>query len=217
MAKKPTAVPEGCVRKETLWTAVMLSLAAGFLIGVVFTIFKSGPTGGMPPGMPGPPAQSGAPSGGLSDQQAARLFELERQAEARPDDPELWAQIGHLYFDGGNPAKAIAAYEKSLAIRPGNADVLTDLGVMYRRDGNPEKAVAVFDKAIAADPSHQVSRFNKGIVLIHDMKDIPGGLAAWEALLEIDPTAMAPNGQSVDELVTQFRAMSTKAAGNGAK
>ena len=83
---------------------------------------------------------------------------------------------------------------------------------MYRRSGRPQKALESFDKAIALNPAHQVSRFNKGIVMIHDLKDIPGGIAAWEELLKINPLAMAPNGQSVDELVTQFRAMSRDAA-----
>jgi len=214
MAKQSSTPPDGFVRKETLWTAVMLAMAAGFLIGVVFTIFKSTPPSGRPGSAP-VPQQTAA--GGLSEEQAARLFELERQAATTSDDPELWAQIGHLYFDGGESEKAIVAYEKSLAIAPGNPNVLTDLGVMYRRTGNAEKAIASFDKAMAADPTHEVSRFNKGIVLIHDLKDIPGGIAAWESLLKINPLAMAPNGQSVDELVTQFRAMSQGAAGTQGK
>ncbi|MFH1981276.1 MAG: tetratricopeptide repeat protein [Pseudomonadota bacterium] len=206
MTNQPSPRPEGFVRKETLWTAIMLSVAAGFFIGVVFTIFKSSPPTGVPP--TSTMQQPKAAPGELTDEQAAHLFELERQAAAQPNDPETWAQIGHVYFDSGNPDKAIDAYEKSVALKPDNADVLTDLGVMYRRNGKPEKAVENFDKAMAVDPAHQVSRFNKGIVLIHDLKDIPGGIAAWEALLKINPVAMAPNGQSVDELVTQFRAMS---------
>ena len=209
MANKPSTVPEGLVRKETLWTAVLLALAAGFFIGVVFTIYKSSPPAGMPAA--GPVQQQPA-SGELTTEQASRLFELERQAKATPDNPETWAQIGHVYFDSGNAGKAIAAYEKSLSIKPDNPDVLTDLGVMYRRSGKPQKALESFDKAIAVNPAHQVSWFNKGIVLIHDLKDIPGGIAAWETLLKINPLAMAPNGQSVDELVTQFRAMGGNAA-----
>ena len=76
---------------------------------------------------------------------------------------------------------------------------------MYRRSGAPEKAIASFDKAIAIDPNHEVSRFNKGIVLLHDLKDTERALQAWESLLEINPLAMAPNGQSVDELIKRFK------------
>ena len=49
------------------------------------------------------------------------------------------------------------------------------------------------------------ARFNKGIVLLHDLKDKEGAVAAWEGLLEINPVAVAPNGQSVDELIQQYR------------
>jgi cytochrome c-type biogenesis protein CcmH/NrfG len=150
--------------------------------------------------------------GQISEDDASRLLELEKKVKANPADAALWAQIGNLYFDSGIFGNAIDAYETSLKYKPDNPDVLTDLGVMYRRSGNPEKAVEKFDAAMAVDPKHQVSRFNKGIVLIHNLKDLDGGIAAWEALLEINPLAMAPNGQSVDELIQQFRAMTKNAA-----
>ena len=205
MADKQQTVPAGFVRKETLWTAVMVALAAGFLIGVLFTVFKSSRQSPMPPAGTGMPRQP-AP-GQISEADASRLFDLEQKVKTNPADAASWAQIGNLYFDSGNFDKAIEAYETSLKYKPDNPNVLTDLGVMYRRRGNPRKAVEKFDAAIAIDPTHQVSRFNKGIVLIHDLKDLEGGIASWEALLAINPLAMAPNGQSVDELIQQFRAM----------
>jgi tetratricopeptide (TPR) repeat protein len=79
------------------------------------------------------------------------------------------------------------------------------MGVMYRRNGSPQEAVLAFDKAIEADPKHEVSRMNKGIVLLHDLKDTDGAIKAWEGLLEINPVAMAPTGRSVDEMVQQMK------------
>ena len=82
-----------------------------------------------------------------------------------------------------------------MALVPNDPNVLTDLGVMYRRNKQPEKAIEAFDKAISADPSHEKSRFNKGIVLMHDLNDIDGAARAWEGLVEINPNAMAPGGK----------------------
>jgi tetratricopeptide (TPR) repeat protein len=79
------------------------------------------------------------------------------------------------------------------------------MGVMYRRNGNPQEAINAFDKAVEADPKHEVSRMNKGIVLLHDLKDADGAIEAWEGLLEINPVAMAPTGRSVDEMVQQMK------------
>jgi tetratricopeptide (TPR) repeat protein len=114
-------------------------------------------------------------------------------------------QLGHQYFDADQPDKAISAYEKALAIGPQSADIWTDLGVMYRRTGNPQKAVEAFDHAMQIDPGHEISRFNKGIVLFHDLEDAQGALDAWESLLAINPSAKSAAGQSVRELVDHIK------------
>ena len=83
--------------------------------------------------------------------------------------------------------------------------MITDLGVMYRRYDQPRKAIEAFDKAILIDPSFETARFNKGIVLLHDLNDIAGGIKAWEAIVEQNPMAMAPSGESVDALVQRMK------------
>jgi cytochrome c-type biogenesis protein CcmH/NrfG len=42
-------------------------------------------------------------------------------------------------------------------------------------------------KAISMDTRHAQSRYNLGIILIHDKNDIEGGIRTWEALLENVP------------------------------
>ncbi len=76
---------------------------------------------------------------------------------------------------------------------------------MYRRAGQSKKAVEVFDRAIQIDPKHEISRFNKGVVLLHDLNDLEGAIKAWEELIEVNPFAMAPNGQSVDEMIRRYK------------
>jgi len=76
---------------------------------------------------------------------------------------------------------------------------------MYRRSGKPQDAIQAFDKAIEIDPKHEPSRLNKGIVLLHDMQDFDGAIAAWEELLAVNPIAMAPTGRSVDEMIQQIK------------
>ncbi len=41
--------------------------------------------------------------------------------------------------------------------------------------------------------------------MLHDMQDFDGAIAAWEALLAVNPIAMAPTGRSVDELIQQMK------------
>ncbi|MBU1695740.1 MAG: tetratricopeptide repeat protein, partial [Proteobacteria bacterium] len=136
---------------------------------------------------------------------SAKILQLEQYLEQNSMDAEAWAQLGHLFFDSNQVKNAIEAYEKSLAIEPGKTGVITDLGVMYRRDGQPEKAIQAFDKAISIDPSFETARFNKGVVLLHDLKDFTGGIRAWEEIVEQNPMAMAPNGESMDALVQRMK------------
>ena len=177
MARQQKIIEGNYVRKETFLIITLLALAVGFFGGVVFAVFKSD---SKIPGQSAPmqaQPQSAAPVG--SD----RIATLERQTEANPGDTKAWTELGNAYFDASQFEKSISAYRKSLELDPSNPN----------------------DQAIAADPKHEVSRMNKGIVLLHDLNDFDGAIRAWEGLLEVNPIAMAPNGASIDEMVVQLK------------
>ena len=206
MTKQNEVPATGYVKKETMLWVAIITLVVGFLMGVVVTVYKSSselPVASAPPRSQPPPPQADAK--GPSVETAARIFELEKITNQNPNDAEAWIQLGNLYFDSENHEKAINAYQKSLALKPDNADVLTDMGVMYRRSGKPAEAIEAFDKAIAVDPRHEVSRFNKGIVLMHDLNDIAGAVKAWEGLVAVNPAAKSPSGQLISELVKRMQ------------
>jgi len=204
--QKKDKTSEKLYKFETLAIAVCVSMAFGFMAGAAFTVYKLD-TNATVPGMP--PASSSVAVNADPDREE-RIAMFEKAVAQNPEDADTWKELGNLYFDTERHAKAIEAYNKSLAIKPDNPNVLTDLGVMYRRTGKPEKAVEAFDRAIAVAPKHETPHFNKGIVLLHDLKDEQGALAAWKALLAINPLAMAPNGQTVDELVKHFESHAKK-------
>jgi cytochrome c-type biogenesis protein CcmH/NrfG len=153
--------------------------------------------------VPSAPAQMGTPAPAPAG--SDRIAALERQTQAEPGNVTAWTELGNAYFDSNQYEASISAYRKSLELDPGNPNVWTDMGVMYRRAGKPEEAIKAFDQAIAADPKHEVSRMNKGIVMLHDLNDFNGAIQAWEGLLEVNPIAMAPNGVSIDQMVTQLK------------
>jgi cytochrome c-type biogenesis protein CcmH/NrfG len=194
MEKPVERVPE---KHGVSYGIVVLAFVAGILIGVLLTIYK---TGGTPPEDLHQHVEQKT-SRDLSDQIAG----LEFKTSQNPGDIAAWIQLGNLCFDADLPEKAIAAYDKALALSPNNADVLTDQGVMYRKAGKFDKAIQCFDKAVAVNPKHEIARFNKGIVLMHDLNDPKGAVKAWEELLAVNPLAMAPNGQSIDEMLKKMK------------
>lgn len=194
MEKPVERIPE---KSSFPYGVVALAFLAGILVGVLLTIYK---TGGSLPEDPHQHTEQKA-SADVSDQIAG----LEFKTSQNPGDIAAWIQLGNLYFDSDLPEKSIAAYDKALALNPDNADVLTDQGVMYRKVGKYDKAVQCFDKAVSVNPRHEIARFNKGIVLMHDLNNPKGAIQAWEELLAVNPLAMAPNGQSIDEMLKKLK------------
>ena len=40
---------------------------------------------------------------------------------------------------------------------------------------------------------------------MHDMEDVAGGILAWEGLLEVNPMAKSPSGESLASLVERMK------------
>ena len=136
------------------------------------------------------------------------LNEIENYKEILRKDPnnlQALIGIGNLYFDTRQDQLAIEHYRRALTLDPRNVNVRTDMAVCYRRKGDPDKAIEELKKVISIDPRHPQSRYNLGVILIHDKKDIEGGVEAWEALLENIPAY--PHRESLKAEITKMRTM----------
>ena len=191
------------VQKQTLYIAILVSITFGFMVGALYTSFKLADDAPVARQQPAPGGAANLQE--ISAETGSRILKLEQFLKENPENVDAWTQLGNLFFDTNRFEDAIEAYQKSLALKPGDPGVLTDMGVMYRRNKNPKKAVESFDLAIAANPVFETARFNKGIVLMHDMEDMTGGIRAWEALVEMNPMAQAPNGKLVSSLVENMK------------
>ncbi len=183
------------VKQEFMIMVAVIALVVGFIIGVVFSSSQSTQvvrTVAQQPSQQSP---------GLAPDQAVSILNLEKEVAANPENTQAWTSLGHIYFDTGNAPKAINAYNRALALDPSSPDVWTDLGVMYRRNKQPFEAIKAFERATSLNPTHEQARFNTGIVLMYDLNDKTGAKKAWEELLTINPVAMAPNGQTVREMI----------------
>lgn len=192
----------GTITRQFLYMAILVSVTVGFILGAVYTSFKLAEESGAD-NMHADTAAPPAPDAGT--EMDARIPELENFLEQNPEDAKAWARLGHLFFDTSQFQKAIQAYEKSLALAPENPGVITDMGVMYRRSGQPEKAIQAFDRAVAVSPGFETALFNKGVVLMADLNDLPGAMAAWEELVKINPAATTPGGERVADIVARMK------------
>jgi tetratricopeptide (TPR) repeat protein len=118
---------------------------------------------------------------------ASKIQTLKEIVQKDPKNLSAWVELGNLYFDSNQPKEAIEAYNQYLAVKPDNADVRTDIGTMYRKLGNFDRAIEEYKKAAQSDPKHNNSRYNLGLLLLHDKQDIKGAIKAWEEYLKVDP------------------------------
>ena len=170
------------MQKDKVILLVVVSLLIGFIAGAV-TGIKFAP-GTLHPA--GTEAASQSQPAGMPSEEETRA--LERVVEREPNNLQAVISLGNKYFDAHQYRKAIDLYSRALKIDPKNADVRTDMAIMYRSLKEYDAAVRELKEAAAQNPGHVNSRYNLGIILLHDKKDIPGAIAAWEDCLKAGAT-----------------------------
>jgi cytochrome c-type biogenesis protein CcmH/NrfG len=181
-------------------------VGSGFIAGLVVGVIIMNLTGTA-----GGPTVSDAPAPITGNQQAGPdrvklsrdIAQLEDIVKKDPKNYQALVQIGNDYFDLGEAQKSVDAYTRALAIKGDDPNVLTDLGVMYRQLKDFPNALAAFRKAAAAGPTHPQSRMNIGVVLMHDMNDRQGAIAAWEDFLRVAPND--PNAENIRRSLEEMR------------
>jgi hypothetical protein len=206
------------VSSGTLIASIIAAFLVGYVVSAIVGGFRldSSFSGGVPASADTPtdrgagaPADGGPSMAGTLFQEAPSRGEyieaLRERVSENPDDRDLWTDLGNAYFDSDRYHEAIKAYQRSLDLDPGNADVWTDMGIMYRRVGEYSEALAAFDRAVAENPAHQMSRFNRGIVLFYDLEDRIGAFRSWDELAEINPNFRTPDGRTILQMIGDLR------------
>jgi cytochrome c-type biogenesis protein CcmH/NrfG len=179
---------------------------AGLIAGLVIMSFLGPSGGGGGPKVSSAPAPitGGEQSGPDRIKISRDIAQLEEMLRKDPKNYEGLVQLGNSYFDIGEAQKSVDAYERALAIKDSDPNVITDMGIMYRQLKQFPKAVAAFRKAAGTSPTHAQSRMNLGVVLMHDMNDKAGAIAAWEDYLRVAPND--PNADNIRRALTELKA-----------
>jgi tetratricopeptide (TPR) repeat protein len=124
---------------------------------------------------------------------------LEAQARDNPRDGAVRARIGGLYMEAGRHDDALTWLEQAVELDPADLHARNHLAITYLNLGQLEAAVASFQENLARDPAHAASLLGLGRIKLYMQRDIEGGLALWEKLMEVAP--QSPEATAVrDEL-----------------
>jgi cytochrome c-type biogenesis protein CcmH len=119
------------------------------------------------------------------------LAELERRANAEPDNAGAWQELGFAYFELGRFAQAAEAYTRATEADPDSAVLWSSLGealvMASARDPMPPRSREAFSKAAALDPADPRARYF--LAVEKDLGgDHEGAIGDWLALLADTPT-----------------------------
>ena len=125
------------------------------------------------------------------------------QLQQRPNDANLLASIGNLYYDSQVYPQAIEYYRRSLNIIPTNPDVRTDMGTAMWYSGDADGALKEFATSLSYNSTHNGTLFNRGVVLMQGKHDAKGAIASWQKLLQVNPNY--PDRPKVEQLIAQAK------------
>jgi cytochrome c-type biogenesis protein CcmH/NrfG len=163
---------------------MVLCLVAGIAGGWFFRVWQSSVAAGTQNA-----AKAAAPSEATSPQQMAdaQAAPLLDKLKSDPNNPELLAAIGNIYYDAKQYPAAVDYYGRALTAKPADAAVRTDMATAYWYMGNADTAISEFNKALTYEPNNPNTLFNLGIVKWKGKGDIAGAEADWKKLLAANP------------------------------
>ena len=136
------------------------------------------------------PANSISQSPSLNQLQAIADAQVAPQLlklKTDPNNPELLANIGNVYYDAQQYPTAVDYYGRALKAKPSDAAVRTDLGTAYWFMGNADSALTEFNKALTYAPTNPNTLFNRGLVRLKGKQDPAGAISDFEKLLATNP------------------------------
>jgi len=120
----------------------------------------------------------------MADTQATPIIE---KLKSDPNNAELLANAGNVYYDAQQYPTAIDYYQRALKAQPANTGVRTDMATAYWYTGNADAAIAEFKKSLSYEPNKANTLFNLGIVEWQGKMDINAAVATWQKLLSTNP------------------------------
>jgi len=127
-------------------------------------------------------APPSAPPGPSPLEVASKIKTLKEIVQKDPRNLPAWIELGNLYFDSDQPKEAIEAYSKYLPPSP----IIRISGRIWESCTDDSESLIAplkeFRKAAQSDPKHINSRYNIGIVLLHDKQDVKRAIKAWKII-----------------------------------
>jgi len=100
------------------------------------------------------------PEYGSLVRQSIDLVQHLQRAAQRPDDPEVYFQLGQIYAADGRSDRAIEVFEKVVELAPDGVQGFFHLALNYEAEERYAEALAAYGRVLALAPDHILARNN---------------------------------------------------------
>lgn len=124
-------------------------------------------------------------------------------AQAQPDSPQAQFELGNAYYQAGQLAEAVTAYERAIALDPNYQAAYANLGVVYYQQQQFELAASQYEKALELNPDDGDVAYNLGVLYLQqalsgsegdpDSALIEQAISQLQAALNINPNLAEPH------------------------
>ena len=104
----------------------------------------------------------------------------------KPDDPNVWFQLGVVYEDKGKDGDAVAAYRQAIKLKPDFVGAWVSLGRSYSDQGTNDEAVAAFHRVTELRPNDSDSWYFLGVSYSDQGKN-DDAIAALRQAIKLKP------------------------------
>ncbi len=134
-------------------------------------------------------------------EEAAMLLKIaqSRLPKTPAEKLAVWNRLGVCYVQLGNPAEAIALFEKGLGVDPNSLDILANLAQLYYQQEEYDRATEYINRVLKFNPSDIPTLLLMGDICIRlEVFDV--AQMTFEKV-----QALAPNTEGVAEILTLLR------------
>jgi tetratricopeptide (TPR) repeat protein len=159
-------------REEWFWAVLILIFPGGFLaLWYFFSVYRAAPSATQGFELPGAGKRR-------------RIKELEVLIH-NLDKPHHYLELGDIYFQKGNLAKAEECYRSSLQRDPQDIDARAHLGQCLLRQKKPEEASPLLYQVCVENPKHDYGHSLMAYAeTLQQLGDSAGAVEVWQRVLE---------------------------------
>ena len=111
---------------------------------------------------------------------------MDRAVKLDPGNAGNLYNLGWIYDQLGDTAKATDFYRRSIQASPLSFEAMNNLALIYGGSGQPDRALPLLEQAIRTDPENEAAYFNIANYYVH-RRDWRQGLENYDRIVQLNP------------------------------